>query len=213
MPWGLLLLIILVLGFLSSCLGVNADIALNNDNSGTISLEYRISGLFDSLGKLDGSEGRPPLPVGRIDMERTIERLPGMKLLSYSSKDDKNDRIISARLQFADMETLLAFLDAAGEKAVYANAGGKQKLTFTLGKGLHNMNPDLKSLIDQISSGYRFGIKMNFNSPGTAALLDTDGRTIQGLADIQSPGKTVSCSVPMGEILAAEKGLILEFQW
>ena len=46
---------IAIMLLLSSCMGVQADIALNSDGSGILVLEYRFSRLLESLGKLDGN--------------------------------------------------------------------------------------------------------------------------------------------------------------
>jgi hypothetical protein len=210
-------LIVITLGGMTSCLGLNADIELNSDNSGTLSLEYRFSRMLDSLGRLEGNEGRQPVPVGRVDFERTVDRLPGMKLLSYASKEDPRDRIITARLQFSNIEALLGFLDAAGEKAVYSREES-QKLTFVLNRGGGSRNPELDALIGQITEGYQVNISMSFPSTSASAgtrkvmLMDREGGPLN-VANITFQGNKAACSLPLGAVLSAEKGLILEFLW
>ena len=41
---------------LNSCLGASADITIRSDGSGRIALEYRVSQMLESLGRLDGNE-------------------------------------------------------------------------------------------------------------------------------------------------------------
>ena len=52
---------------LSSCIGVNADMVVQANGSGSITLEYHVSQFLESLGKLDGNENWPLIPVGRAD--------------------------------------------------------------------------------------------------------------------------------------------------
>ena len=205
---ALLVFMLVIIVAITSCLGVNADIVLNSDNSGNLNLEYRISRILDSLGRLEGNEGRPPIPVGRIDFERTVNRIPGMRLLSYNSREDARDRIIRVRLQFSNIDALLKFLDAAGEKAVYTR-GDSQKLTFTLNQGGRSRNPELDALVAQITQDYNINISMNIASGEINASLDTMGTGVE----LRSQGRRASSSLPLGFILLAENPLNLEFRW
>ena len=209
-------LFFVILAGMTSCLGVNAEIVLNADSTGTLSLEYRISRILDSLGKLDGNEGRPPLPVGRIDLERTLDRIPGMKLLSFASKEDLKDRIITAKLQFNDIDSLLTFLDAAGEKAVF-QGGEQKKLIVTLNQGAQRQSPEMEALIAQITQGYRVALSMSVPSNAAAALLDGEGSPLKpesmNSVSLVSRGKKASCSLPLETVLSAEKGIRVEFSW
>ncbi|MDR0314251.1 MAG: hypothetical protein LBI14_11730 [Treponema sp.] len=202
---------ILIIAGMTSCLGVNADITLNADNSGTISLEYRISQAFDSLGRLDGNEARPPLPVGRMDFERTVERIPGMRLLSYVSRDSGSDRIVTARLEFSTIDDLLQFLDASGQRADYVP--GQKKISFILNPGNNASTSEFNALISQISQGYNIAISMSFPSEGTVNVLDAEGRASIARATVQPRGRKVSASLPLETVLSDEKGITLEFRW
>ena len=203
------ILIFFILGGMTSCFGVNADISLNQDNSGTINLEYRISHALDSLGRMEGNEGRPPIPVGRIDLERTVDRIPGMRLLSYNSREDARDRIIRARLHFSHIDALISFLDAAGEKAVFTG-GDVQGLTLVLSQGRRQRNLELDTLISQITQGYRVNISMSFPREGTVAV---EGPVESEIINLVSRGRRVSCSLPLGTVLSAENEVSLEFRW
>jgi hypothetical protein len=196
---------------LSSCLAVSADIALNADGSGTIAMEYRMSLRLKALGEQDGNERWYPLPVGRADFERTLQRLPGMKLLSFSSKEDGKDLIVAASLSFSDPATLTAFLDAYGEGAVYSPG----RLLLTLYEGSEKENKDLAALIAEISSDYPVKIRLSLPGEGTLSVLDRSGEPAAALreAGIEAQGKNLSFSAPLSEIFSARKGLTLDFRW
>ena len=66
-----------------SCMGVSSQIKLNADGSGTIKLEYRVALELENVGKLDGNEAYPPVPMGKIDLERSIARVSGLRLVSW----------------------------------------------------------------------------------------------------------------------------------
>ncbi|AEF81558.1 hypothetical protein [Leadbettera azotonutricia] len=200
----LTLMVLIILGF-NSCLGVNADIILNPDNSGTLNLEYRISHALESLGKQDGNEQWLPLPVGKADFERTIPRIPGMKMLSFSSKDDGKDIVISVKLEFKNMDALLEFLDASGEKAVFAREGASSRLTLVLSGG--GGNKDLEDLFAKVSDGYFVNISLALPHEGSLKAPSIEGGEIQG------QGKKLACRLPLSRILASKDAMKLEFTW
>ena len=195
---------------LCSCAGVGADIVLNSDNSGTMTLEYSLSRSLESLGKQDGNERWLPVPVGRADFERSIQRLPGMKLLSFSSKDNGRDLIISVKLQFANMEVLVRFFDPSGERAVYEKSGASSQLLFNLGgadrAGL-SANSPVANFFKSVSEGYYVNISMTLPVEGT---LDAPSLPE---AKLVTAGKKLSCSIPLGAVLLSREDFILKFRW
>ena len=209
-----LLFIIPLVFLLSSCLGINADISLNQNGSGTITLEYRISKSLDALGRLDGNERWNTIPVGRADFERTMSRLPEMKLLSFSSREDEKDLVITVKMEFSSINGLLAFLDAGGGRSDFSGDARSGRLVLGLNEGRNQNNPALNKLIADICEPYSVKMSMSFPNEGSLNITDSQGKTaaIPG-SEIQGRGKKVSCSIPLGEVLLSSGGIKLEFSW
>ena len=74
-------LTVLTAFMLTACLGMETEIAIKQNGSGTVNMTYRISNELFSLGALPGNEDSPPVPVGREDFERTFNRIPGMEMV------------------------------------------------------------------------------------------------------------------------------------
>lgn len=200
---------------LSSCIGLKADITVREDGSGRIRLEYRISRIAESLGKLDGNEQWQTVPAGRADFDRTLDRLPGMRMVSFSSRDDGKDLVNQAELEFTDMASLLAFLDASGEGASFVQEKGKNRLSLVLYPGLPGEDPELLSLVKEVSRPY--DVTLSLSAPGETALTLTGGRggppgSLESIK-VQSPGKKASLSVNTGDLLTSTEGLGAEFTW
>ena len=202
---------------LSSCLGVNADITINADGSGKLALEYRVSQELESLGRLDGNESRPAIPVGKADFERSLARIPGLRLSKYSSKDIRNasggsDLVTEVTLDFKDSGALLAFLDSTGSAhaaLVEENGSGKLLRLTILEPSGGVSNPDLLALLREVSGAYEMGISLNL--PGNAVITMIPA-SIQA-AKLVSGGKKVSFSINMGELLILKDGLTLEIRY
>jgi hypothetical protein len=199
----------------SSCFGFNAKIRINKNGEARLDLEYRINENLDSLGKLDGNEKWETIPSGKADIERSLSRMPGAELKSFSSKKDKNNVVNKIRLNFNSIEALASFMDAAGQGAAYSAENGSRRLLFTLAGGENKTDPQLQSLLDQVFAPYTGEFSVDF--PNTAELRVLDKRgiplTLSGGVKIREKGRTVSFSIPMAELLAVQEGLVLEFSW
>ena len=201
--------------FFSSCFGVHTEIALNQNGSGTVTLEYQISKLLDSLGKLDGNERWSTIPVGKADFERTVDRLQDLKMLSFSSKENEKNVIISAKLEFSSIKGLLGFLDASGLHSSFSGDSGSGNLIFTLAEGSAAEKSGMNQLILSLSQGYSVKMSFTFPSEGKLNISDNNGKTLAGIpgSEINSVGKKVSFSFPLSEVLSSKDGIKAEFIW
>ena len=207
-----LLVPLVALFALCSCFGVSADISVRGDGSGKLVLEYRVSRMAEALGRLDGNSRRQTVPVGRADFERSLSRLPGLRLVSFSSAEDAGgDTVNRAELEFKSIEALPAFFDAAGSRAAFVRENGTNRLSLTLldAPGAAALDPDLLTLVREVSAGYR--LRLGLSAAGTASLATTP--SVVPAADIVARGKTVSFSIGTGELLGLSEGLQLEFVW
>ena len=210
------LAVIFLLSFvflMSSCLGVNMNIALNQNGSGTIALEYRISRTLDALGRLDGNERWNTIPIGRADFERTVDRLPDIKLISFSSREDGKNLLISAKLEFTSLKGLLAFLDAGGRRSSFSGDARSGSMVLSLSEGAENINSGLNGLIAAVCESYTVDLSMNFPSEGSLSVTDRHGKALAAGNDIIAKGKRVSCSFPLYEIFSSGNGINVEFLW
>ena len=209
------MLLLPIIFMLSSCFGVNADIVLNQNGSGTVALEYHINKSLNSLGELDGNERWKTIPVGKADFERTLDRLPDMKLLSFSSKEDGKNHIISAKMAFSNIRGLLAFLDASGQRSSFTGDARSGRMVLTLSEGVKNKNTGLDELLAGICEGYSVRMSFSFPVEGSLSVSDLQGRALAAIpgSEIQSRGKKVSCSFPLYKVLSAADGINAEFRW
>jgi len=161
------------LTLMNSCLGVSAEISIRADGSGTIALEYRVSQMLESLGRLDGNEKWPAIPVGKADFERSLARIPGLRLSSFSSKDVPHlsggrDLLTKVTLEFKNTAALLAFLDSTGSRASLVQETRNAQTVNVLRLVLldppdANVNTDLLSLLREVSFAIGIGELLELN--------------------------------------------------
>jgi hypothetical protein len=225
---ALFLLTVVVVLTLSSCLGVQADISIRSDGSGRITLEYRVSQMLEAMGRLDGNERWPAVPVGRADFERSVARIPGLRLLSFSSHNVRrtsdtpgsggsastgsHDLVTRAELEFADIDALLAFLDSTGKRGSYVR-GNQQDAANVLRLVLLEpstslVNADLLSLLKEISASYEIGISLSAPKNASLSVIPSSATT----ARLVPTGKKVSFAIGLGDLLYLDE-LALEIAW
>ena len=211
-----LLLLLLLILILNSCLGISANIQIRNDGSARVTMEYKISRMGEAIGKLDGNEQWPIIPVGRDDWERTAARINGMRLVSFSSREDTNDITNRATLEFADTQALLKFLDPTGKRASINRENNLNTLSIILNeKTAAEINPDLLDLMKQVSAGYKFNISFSAQRNSTMTFTDGSGKTITQPAGVNATtsGRTVSFVIDTSEIINKKEGLGVSFSW
>jgi len=210
------------LALMTSCLGVSMDIVMRADGSGSVTLEYRVSQMLESMGRLDGNEYWPAIPVGKADLERSVARIPGLRLSSFSVKEyprryskppnsnplgDK-DLITKVKLDFKNTAALLAFLDSAGSRASLVQEGGKNTLRLVLlDPATDALDADLLSLLQEVSAGYE--ISVSFTAPKGAALSVIP----PSVSAARTVGKKVSFTIGTGELVTLRDGVTLEINW
>jgi len=199
----------------NSCLGLSMDITMNKDGSGRVLMEYRISQMLENMGAFDGNESMPSIPLSREDWTKTLERNNGIKLVSYSSKKDKQDTIINLTVDFKDEAALLSLLDPLGEKVSIKQKDGSGTLEIIILDDSISFSEDEINLTRLLLDGYDFSI--SFQAPGNSVLAITDskGRSIPNpsAAVVVLTGRKVMFSIEMTDIFDFKNGLGLKFTW
>jgi hypothetical protein len=187
---------------------------LRANGSGSATLEYRVSRLLEGLGKLDGNNNWPIIPTGRTDIERTVNRIDGLKLVSFSAKEDDRDALYTVKLDFTSADALVHFLDATGQRASLTRDGAKTRLSVILTGGFAHIDPDLLALFTAVSAPY--SIALSFSTPTDAALslsTATGGPLDASDAVVVSSGKKVSFTTPLPALLNHKDGAALDLVW
>lgn len=196
------LLWVLVLG---GCLGIRADITIRPSGGGSMLLEYRIAKVVESLGRLDGNAALPTIPVGKTDFQRTVDRVPGLRMRSFSTKTTDTDIVNTVKLEFSDLDALIRFFDATGQHASLVQENGTRRLSLVLSEAAP-VDADLLNLATMLSAGYTFNLKFSVPGKGTLRIIDGGGKPVPGVTET-----TVSITIP--ELLSYRDGVSLELVW
>ena len=206
-----LFILALILVLSVSCIGASSHIKINSDGSGTISQEYRISLELQNMGKTEGNEEMFPLPTGKEDLERTAARIPGLRLVSYTSRQDEKDLIINANFAFDSPEALVAFMENGNQQLNVDLQSKKITLRFFAGE---DSEPELKEMVDVAFQGYNFALSLSVPGQAKAEWFDGNGNNVQqypGTCSVRN--NTVNYTVSMGDLVYLDTPLNLEIGW
>jgi len=214
-----LLILLIILPLLNSCIGLNLNIQMNKDGSGKLAMEYRISKMLDSLGGLDGNESIPAIPLSKADFEKTIARVPGAKISSFSSTEDKKDKIIKVVVDYKDDQTLLALLDPQlGGNTSLNRQGQNGNLNITLMDDSIDLSDYSEEVIEQVRVFFEgYDITVSFSGQGNSKLTVTDKNgnavPVQSNEKTVLSGKKVSYSIGLMDLIEKKSGIKLLFSW
>jgi len=211
-----------VLASLTSCLGLSIDIQLNRDGSGRLTMEYHISSMLDSLGALDGNLSMPTIPVGRADWDRTIERIEGARISSFSTRQKGNDTVTSVTIDFNSIHSLIAIIDPGNERTSISMDNRSGQLNFIINDGKINelneengINESLMILARAMFFDYKFSI--SFGAQGNSTLIITDGTGKEiappAAAEVITQGRKVSMSIGIMDLIDIDEGLGVIFKF
>ncbi|MCL2210665.1 MAG: hypothetical protein FWB95_01950 [Treponema sp.] len=199
----------------NSCIGISMDIQMNRDGSGKLTLEYRMSKMLDNLGKLDGNVSLPSIPVGQTDWKKTVDRIPGLKLVSFASKDETRDTVYKIILDFDNEKALLQFLSPLSDTVLLTNEGKKGRLDLLVLDSAPSYDKNMMDLISILSADYKFSVSLSAPLKPGLILNDANGNSLTPMqsAKIVQSGKKVSFSIDTLDILELKNGLKLIFNW
>jgi len=212
-------LLLIILPLLNSCIGLSLNIQMNKDGSGKLAMEYRISKMLDSLGALDGNDSIPAIPLSKADFEKSIARVPGAKLSSFSSTEDKKDTIIKVVVDYKDDQTLLALLDPqTGGKTSLNRQGQNGNLNITLMDDSVDLSDYSEEVIEQVRvffEGYDIAVSFSGQDNTKLTITDKNGSAIPAQSNAKTvlSGKKVSYSIGIMDLMEMKSGLKLQFSW
>jgi hypothetical protein len=189
---------------LTSCIGIQSQIRIRGDGSGTLALSYRISQFVKDLD-VGHETKRLPLPVSKEDFDRAVSGIQGLRLVRVEEREDEKDVNISAELEFDQVQAL----DELGRpgQMEFSLRAGNGSFTFTQllysGHDGEDISADTMQMIEAFFAGYDLVYTVEAPSPiksHSLGTLSADGRSV-----------TYQASVP--ELLKSRDKVALEIVW
>ena len=204
-------LLVLLPVFCVSCIGASLNTTINSNGSGTVTQVYRISQTFLSLGISDETDEGMKALFSKEEMEKTVDRISGLHLVSYSIRDDDKDRYITTECAFDTPEALAEFIGSGKPDVTIDMKEKKVSLFFEAEEKDDN---SLDGMMDSVFDGYDFFVSFTVPGQGKAVWIDKNGENLK-----QYPGtfsvknNTVDLTVPMKDVFELENSMYFVISW
>ena len=156
---------------LSGCLGATTSISIEDDGSGEIKIDYRISKLVAYIGTENSPERYLSIPLSREDVESVVEEIPGTTLDRFDTEDETEDIVISATIGFDSLDSLEAlFLRIDGPDLEFSVSEGKTAMSLAIYDGLETPADDtISAMIRAFFSEYKLIWELEAPAPISSA--------------------------------------------
>jgi len=201
--------IFLVLGSIlfSSCMGMETTIVINNENSGTVTAEYRLSEELVNFGALEANKSLLPVPLSKADLENSLASAKGLKLVSWSSSKNGTDTLVKTVISFDSLEALMYYLDPQGQMARFSVTGSEKKIIFSMGDKVPPIDDQMKELAKESFAPYT--LKFTVSAPSKIIRSASSLEIISAVSD----GKKAIFEGKMQDIVTSGEAPVLELTW
>lgn len=183
--------------FLMSCVGIDSTMTVKEDGSGTLLLNYRVSQLVADLGATTSEKGIVPLPLARVDFERSLQAAQSkVRLTRFERTENEKDISIRAELSFDSIEAL-AKVDAFHDAELKLGTDGRRHTFSQLiaHAPAQPVTDDSLRMIDAFFDGY--GLTFVIEAPQpiqqfTLGTLSSDKRVLTYTTSIKDLVRTRS---------------------
>ena len=211
-PPGLLrsLLLLTLALSLASCVGLDATARIGADGSGSLDIAYAVPRMLSPIASIDPSRSTIPFPLSQADFEAAVAAIEGLRLESLDFEDSVDELRVRARIAFPRPAALTAFLDPAGARAIYSEAGGTRTIRLALTEGTSKAaelaDPDVARLAATAFAGYSISIAIELPSRVLSSKLSSgEGVRVAGTRTVFQQATTA--------LIQSAQPMIWEIQW
>ncbi len=192
---------------LTSCLGIEAAISLNDNGSGKVVYQYRVSKMFVGLKKSEGGPKKPdlPLPVSRQDLERTLAKARGVISTGVEQSENDTEIILKGEIRFDSVAALnrSGFFD--DYPITLSREGGRTLLTLLLSDAREPLDEASRDVYDNLFAGY--GLVLKITAPKEIVSPAPDG------GSLSADKKTLTYAVGLADLMRLSDKTQLRVGW
>jgi hypothetical protein len=213
-----IIIILISILLFASCMGAESKIKIKNDGSGHISFTYRISQMLLNMGEAGEEEGDMgesegeedsdvPLPITKEDFQKNVEGIEGLKLIDVTQTETEKDLIITAELEFDDVEILSQSETFSEWPVTFEKKDNtyvyRQVLSEGVGEGDPNMDEETISMVESMFEGYEFIFSLETPSPVKE----------YNIGKLSADKKTVTYTIAIADMMRVKEKLEFTVKW
>jgi hypothetical protein len=192
---------------LSSCMGMDTEVKISKDGSGSLSAQYKLSEELVAFGELEANKDMIPVPLTESDVRKSLAGVKGLTFKSWSSRKSGTDLFITTVIGFDSLDSLVLYLDPQGKMASHTSVSNTQTIGFSLGDSIPDLDKDMRDLAREAFAPYTF--RFVFDLPEAPK----DATSSDPAISVVREGKKVRFEGKMSDIVTLEKAPSLQLSW
>jgi hypothetical protein len=199
------LCVLAVVVALTSCVGIDSRLTINDNGSGVLALTYRVSQLVVNLGNPVDGKGVVPLPLSKSDFERSLAATQGkVRLTRFDRSEDQKDITIRAELAFDSLDAL-AQVDAFQSAQIHVSTdSGNHTFSELIAKAPSEpVTDDSLRMVDAFFGGYDLAFTVEAPQPVKSNSLGT----------LSADKRVLTYKTTVSDILRTKNDIILSISW
>jgi hypothetical protein len=188
-----------------SCLGIENTYTINDNGSGRMVFQYRISQMFKSLGKQEAQEEKKdvPFPITKAELEKSISKVEGLKVVSVTQWEDESDVYIKGEIEFVNIETLNKSEMLSGMPISFSRDGEMTTFAQVIMEKRDPVDEESLKSYESMFEGYM--IILQVNAPRTIISAN--------LGEISPDGRSVTYKISMADFMKMTARTELRVIW
>jgi hypothetical protein len=194
---------------------------MNRNGSGKLTMEFSVSRLLENLGSLDGNAQWPTIPIGRADWERTMARIQGARITSFSTREVRQDTVTTIVIEYDNPQALLAIVEPGNRKSSIVLENQQGRFDYIISDGFSEYlnfseyDETILELARTMFADYNFSINFSAHGNSTLTITDGTGKEVKtpAAARVVPSGRRVSMSIGMMDLIDIQDGLGISLRW
>jgi hypothetical protein len=188
-------------------MGMDTEVKISKDGSGSLSAQYRLSQDLVDFGELEANKDMIPVPLSESDVRKSLAGVKGLALKSWSSRKDGSDLLITTVIDFDSLDSLALYLDPQGKMASHTSSSASQTISFTLGDSIPKLDKDMKEAAQEAFAPYTF--RFVFDLPDEPK----DAKSSDPAISVVRDGKKLRFEGKMSDIVSLDTPPSLQLSW
>ena len=202
----------LILTMLTSCLGVEMEVAFNPDGSGTMTLVFKVSQELLEMGE---EQAGVNIPLNSSDLEEEYGAIEGVTVEEIFQEETESNRIITAKLKFDDFNALSGDDEFPAEGASLSTKDQQTIFKMLVGQPDASSQENAEDQPDMEMDEAMTAMMQSFLEGYFLEYRIVAPRKIirHSHGELSKDKKTLLFAVPMGEFIMIEEPYYLEVVW
>ena len=208
------ILIITAFFLLFSCINIESEISINENDSGTFLITYRISRMVNNLGRKEDEKNIIQLPDNSEELQAVIEGIDGLSFESFDKEEKAGEISVTISLEFENIDALSTlFAYYTDTMLILDEEGTGSVLQYTIYKSKEgSIDSETYNLMNLLIPEYSLSFEISAPDEITSSKIISNTLS-EGSIRFADSGNSVKLHIYTAEVIKNNNTIIWEVVW